>query len=353
MLAPEEYNYFSWFVKLDHQVAGSEPVIYEKGWHDFYFVGYYVFLITWTREFYIKYVLRPFAERYTYIQTEAKIVRFVEQAYAWSYFSISGTAGLWVMYQEPTWFFNSIHYWIGYPHLTFTTLFKAYYLLQLAYWLQQVIVLVLGLERPRKDFHELIAHHAITISLIVSSYHFNYTRIGNAVFITMDVSDTFLSFAKMLNYSPKTQRASEIAFIWFIIVWTFTRHYLFVFKIMKPVWEDYFRVLAVGTDLKRGYVVNKEMFWIMFSLLALLQALCIFWYFLILRIMFRFVTGQHAGDDREEDDEEPESEPKQSIKEQEWVQKQQGRARSASGGVMTQGKVGQLAIDHGDHATCT
>jgi acyl-CoA-dependent ceramide synthase len=43
---------------------------------------------------------------------------------------------------------------------------KSYYLLQSAYWLQQLLVLALGLEKPRKDFVELIVHHIVTLWLI-------------------------------------------------------------------------------------------------------------------------------------------------------------------------------------------
>lgn len=35
---------------------------------------------------------------------------------------------------------------------------KFYYLLQASYWLQQALVMFAGLERPRKDYYELIAH---------------------------------------------------------------------------------------------------------------------------------------------------------------------------------------------------
>lgn len=35
---------------------------------------------------------------------------------------------------------------------------KAYYLLQFAYWLQQMLILIAKVEKPRKDFKELVAH---------------------------------------------------------------------------------------------------------------------------------------------------------------------------------------------------
>jgi acyl-CoA-dependent ceramide synthase len=35
---------------------------------------------------------------------------------------------------------------------------KAYYLLQASYWVQQTILLAARVEKPRKDFKELVAH---------------------------------------------------------------------------------------------------------------------------------------------------------------------------------------------------
>ena len=43
---------------------------------------------------------------------------------------------------------------------------KAYYLTQAAYWCQQLLVLLLGLEKPRKDYMEYAAHHFVTLWLV-------------------------------------------------------------------------------------------------------------------------------------------------------------------------------------------
>ena len=43
---------------------------------------------------------------------------------------------------------------------------KRYYLMQASYWCQQLIVLVFGLEKPRKDHKEYVAHHIVTLWLI-------------------------------------------------------------------------------------------------------------------------------------------------------------------------------------------
>ena len=88
------------------------------------------------------------------------------------------------MSQEPTWYYRTEHFWLGkiyplvsrafcelivhsdYPHWAMKPELKAYYLVQAAYWIQQLLVLVLGLEKPRKDYNELVAHHVVTLWLV-------------------------------------------------------------------------------------------------------------------------------------------------------------------------------------------
>jgi hypothetical protein len=55
---------------------------------------------------------------------------------------------------------------VDYPHWHITGGLKRYYIMQFSYWLQQLVVLLLGLEKPRKDYKELVAHHIVTLWLI-------------------------------------------------------------------------------------------------------------------------------------------------------------------------------------------
>jgi acyl-CoA-dependent ceramide synthase len=127
------------------------------------------------------------------IKGRAKQSRFMEQAYTALYFGLYGPFGVWVMSRSPVWYFNTTGMYEGFPHRTHEGVFKAYYLLQASYWAQQAIVLLLMLEKPRKDFKELVAHHIITLSLIWLSYRFHFTYMGIAVYITHDISDFFLA----------------------------------------------------------------------------------------------------------------------------------------------------------------
>lgn len=44
--------------------------------------------------------------------------------------------------------------------------FKFCYLFQDSYWAQQAIVIELKLEKPRKDYKELVGYHIVTLLLI-------------------------------------------------------------------------------------------------------------------------------------------------------------------------------------------
>lgn len=58
--------------------------------------------------------------------------------------------------------YKTEHFWLEYPHREMTWELKTYYLMQAAYWLQQTILLAAKIEKPRKDFKELVAHVGIS-----------------------------------------------------------------------------------------------------------------------------------------------------------------------------------------------
>lgn len=170
----------------------SAPVQYGKGPLDFAFVAFYIVVLSFIREFIMQRVLRPLAMT-AGIKGRAKQSRFMEQMYTAMYFAVFGPWGLYVMKQTPMWYFNTTAFYEDFPHRSHTASFKAYYLLEACYWAQQAIVLLLQLEKPRKDFKELVGHHIITLALIGLSYRFHFTYMGLAVYITHDISDFFLA----------------------------------------------------------------------------------------------------------------------------------------------------------------
>lgn len=168
------------------------PVMYGKGPKDIAFVAFYTIVLSFTREFLMQRMIRPLAV-WCGIRGKGKTARFMEQVYTAIYFAIFGPFGLYVMSRSDIWYFNTTAMFEGFPHREHEALFKAYYLLEASYWAQQAIVLMLQLEKPRKDFKELVGHHIITLALIGLSYRFHFTYMGIAVYITHDISDFFLA----------------------------------------------------------------------------------------------------------------------------------------------------------------
>ncbi|GAA5829344.1 hypothetical protein JCM11251_005014 [Rhodosporidiobolus azoricus] len=293
---------------------------YAKGAHDFLFLVFYIFVFSFLRQATTEWVLRPLAGRLG-LKGESKVARFLEQAYAAVYFSASSGFGMYVMHRQPTWWYRTEYFWLGYPHRRMDGPLKAYYLLQFAYWLQQMVVLVLGLEKPRSDFKELILHHLVTTWLVGWSYALNLTLIGTAVFVSMDVPDLCLAFSKCLNYL-NFQRISELTFVIFIGVWHYMRHYLnilILYSILTefdliPAYAGSWNAEQEGWWILNGFGTGKIpawMKWQIFAPLLALQVLNIVWSALIWGVLYRIMKGQKPGDVREEGEvDEPQGESK-------------------------------------------
>jgi acyl-CoA-dependent ceramide synthase len=116
------------------------------------------------------------------------------------------------MQSSPYKSFNTQHFWLDYPHDAISPLTKAYYLVQISFWLQTLVVL--NLEARRKDYFQMLGHRSfflfiyvlpeasitnalhlldfITVMLVSMSYILNFTRVGNAILVIMDLSDILL-----------------------------------------------------------------------------------------------------------------------------------------------------------------
>lgn len=282
------------FLCLSYEIPNTHPVKYEKGWKDFCFVGYMMIFFTFLREFMMQIVLTPIAT-YFGIKGKSKLSRFNEQTYAIFYYGITSPLGLYIMKQTPMWFFKTDEFFKEYPHLQHEWLFKFYYLFQAGFWSQQAVVLLLQLEKPRKDFKELVFHHVVTILLISLSYMFNYTWMGLAIYITMDTSDFFLGLSKTLNYIDSP---IEIPFfLIFMFVWIYTRHWLN----LKILWSVLTEYLTVGPSIL-DFKAQQYKCWIsqpmVFTLILALQLVNAYWLFLICRILVRFVFYNIKKDER-------------------------------------------------------
>ncbi|KAF7725724.1 sphingosine N-acyltransferase lag1 [Apophysomyces ossiformis] len=115
------------------------PDAYGKGIHDVYYVAYWVVGFTFLRAVIMKYIYHPLAKSIGVIPF-AKRQRLAEQGFTFTYYIIFWVLGMYIMYHGPHWF-NTSQYWIDYPHVLITKMMKTYYLMQMAFWFQQLYVI--------------------------------------------------------------------------------------------------------------------------------------------------------------------------------------------------------------------
>ncbi|KAG0242977.1 sphingosine N-acyltransferase lag1 [Actinomortierella wolfii] len=232
---------------------------------------------------------------------EGKLLRFAEQGWLVLYDGCMWTFGMIQLYYSPYWG-DTRWFWLDYPKTLLSPTFKWYYLIQFAFWLQQLLLALIGIEKRRKDFLEFLIHHIITCLLVGFSYSFNLTSIGHAVLCAMDFSDIVLAACKMLKYMHKDQIA-DVGFVFFVITWIASRHYYFG-KIIYSAWTEPMIHAEMGWDPSRGLFFTEGILNGFLFLLIALYCVLIFWLMLIFRVVSKVLRGENSEDVRSEDEEE-------------------------------------------------
>ncbi|CAO3686188.1 unnamed protein product [Rhizopus microsporus] len=289
---------FQHFVLISNQRKDGR---YEKSLWDLTFLFFYICVFTALRAALMDYVLIPLAKRSKV--SVKKYQRFAEQSWYFLYYAIAFSYGIYVMYDQP-WWFDTTYFWRDYPVTDYTASFKYYYLLQFAFWLQQIFVL--QIEAPRKDYKELVMHHINTLLLISLSYGCNFTRVGNAVFVCMDLPDAFLALAKTLNYA-KPGMVCNTTFVFMFFSWMYTRVYLYGRIIWSTMTEPELYVPQFKLDPLSGNWFPHFVKYIIAGLMIGLYFLILFWTAMIFKVLYKMVTEPEAKDVRSDDEEETEN----------------------------------------------
>ncbi|KAJ1956360.1 Sphingosine N-acyltransferase lag1, partial [Dipsacomyces acuminosporus] len=286
-------NRSSAFVHLQYKIPHDPLGRYYRGSQDAYFIMYWVAAFTLVRALIMYKVLEPFARWYG-VDTEHKVTRFAEQGWLTVYYIVSNTVGLYVMSEGPHWM-NTAGYWINYPegHAQMSFLMKSYYLVQMGFWFQQIFVLLV--EEKRKDFVVMGIHHIVTCNLLGWSLYMNYTRIGNAVLCCMDFSDIFLTGTKCIRYLG-FERATVFSFAAFILSWVYTRHYLYMKILYSVIFESRVYLDDHMWNPSIGCYYSRPVIYAFAVLLSILQALIIYWFVLVLRIVYRVIFLNNLDD---------------------------------------------------------
>jgi len=147
------------------------------------------------------------------------------------------------------------------------------------------------LEAKHKDYFLMFTHHVLTIALLGGSYQGGFYKSGTLVLIVHNASDIVVDLLKMSNYMDLAGRKyffmTEILFVTQLITWSICRLWYFPFRIM---YSSFYEHNGCPLDCR-----------FMRSLLFILLAMHIWWFYLFLRIGYRLVTAKSAhGAAREE-----------------------------------------------------
>ncbi|KAK0389507.1 hypothetical protein NLU13_3082 [Sarocladium strictum] len=204
---------------------------------------------------------------------------------------------------------------------------KFYILAQWAYWIQQAISV--NIEAQRKDYMEMLVHHAITICLITSCYAYHQTRVGHLILVLMDVVELIFPLAKCLKYIGFTTLCDGIFGV-FLFVWVWTRH-VFYLVTCWSIYHDLPRALEMPCfrgapgEIEGPFPAPKEgwshllepfkdpagtvcftdgiQLGFLAFLLALEAVICA-WSFFIIRVAVRVLKGAPAEDVRSDAEDE-------------------------------------------------
>jgi acyl-CoA-dependent ceramide synthase len=304
--------------------------LYGIGPQDLKLVFGFITFFTAARVIMMDYVLKPLTAKLGILKPKTQ-TRFIEQSYMIIYYTVFWSWGLKVFINNTPTKTNGVQdllisLWSGFLQLRLQATLKLYYLLQLAFWIQQVAVL--HLESRRKDHLQMLSHHVVTIILLTGSYSYRQWRVGNAVLVCMDLVDIILPLAKVLRYAS-FQRSCDATFGVFVVAWILTRHALFL-TICWSIYEHvHDRTMAYGAystvtgemispngndkifanifqpflDPSTGSVTfNASIRWLFLGLLLLLQCIIITWFVMIVQVMMRIIRGEGANDVRSEDE---------------------------------------------------
>lgn len=328
-MVPSARHYTAKFYKISYY--NPRTAKFALGWDDIFFVFYWIIVFTGMRAFVMSYVLTPLAATLGIVKRKAK-TRFAEQAWILIYPGVFWSIGMYIMYNSDYWL-NLRGLWKDWPIREMDGLAKWYYLVQFAFWLQQIAVV--NIEERRKDHWQMFTHHIITCALIFTSYGYHQTRVGNLILCLMDIVDLFLPLAKILKYLG-FKLPCDIAFGVFMVTWLAFREvgymwtcwsiYLHIPQEIQygcyrggdedlqgplPVPNDWLHLAEPFRDPVGLVCWNNNIRWAFLSMLLALQVVLLVWFTMILKVAYRVLSGQGADDvrsDDEDDDEEEEEE---------------------------------------------
>jgi len=177
-----------------------------------------------------------------------------------------------------------------------------FYLFQLAIWVYTGFSCK-WVEARRKDYLEMMTHHVVTIMLVLFSFANENQPIGLVILFVHDFSDIFLDLMKMCNYMKLegTHGMFIVEAVFALntfITWPYLRLYYFPIRVIyNGAMKGYINNCGGGDEknnLSLQFKLCQDLSFCFSGniLLCILASLHFFWYYLMLRILYKLVTGK-------------------------------------------------------------
>lgn len=147
----------------------------------------------------------------------------------------------------------------------------------------------------RSDFLSMILHHIVTSSLLLLSYYGAFTRIGHVILVVSDVSDILLCITKVLFRLGK-RVTSNVFFVLFALSWVYTRHYVYFNTLISNTFDSVNELVDTCSSWDpNGHecTVGLLIYVLSVSGFAILQALFIRWFTLILKTIYYSLRSEY------------------------------------------------------------
>ena len=222
-------------------------------------------------------------------KTEAEHHKFGMQTLNFFFHSAAGTFSA-VVVRNEGWLRRPESVWAGAYHEV-PAPYIGFYCVEFGYHLQRLTALFL--KERKKDFHEMLIHHTVTVALISTSLAMGYTRIGIMVMMVHDTSDILGCLAKMASATNQKKVLIGIFFPMFM-TWFYTR-----------LWILPMHIVPIAASHPAG--IRATSVWFCTGSLCVLVGLNAYWFSLFMRMLYRVVVskGKVAEDIQEDSKQSP------------------------------------------------
>jgi len=262
-------------------------------------------MITFRRKFVTRHFWLRLCDRYG-VTKENDRRKFLESATHGVYY-----LGAWIMCASyvlrQDYFWDTIYLWEGdFPHQPLHWHVYWLYVVNVGWYLHCVYAHCV-LEKSKSDFWEMFAHHVITLVLLYFSFVNGFVRFGTLVLFSMDLCDVFLHLAKVvklivegLNFDPPLW-TEVLLFAPVPVSWIIFRLSIFPAKVLYASWMHCPELC--------GFLEYCRFYWGFNIFLTFLFLLQVYWFYLIMKIVYRRIFLASPLDDVREDEGETEQVP--------------------------------------------